>query len=198
MRHTFLLLLTCASLVLSWGCTGNRHHAYMAQRTVERDPDRANALAREAGALIESKPDEAERLLREALRLDLYCGLAHNNLGVVLLEREAYYEAAAEFEWARKLMPGQPGPRVNLAITLEQSGFTEDATQELRTAREISPASLEVASALAWMQLRHGRDDPETHDLLKLISLRSPSQSWRDWARLQLKPSGSTERLRRP
>lgn len=198
MRHTFFLLLTCALLLLIGGCMGDRHHAYMAQRSVERDPDRANALAREAGALFESKPNEAERLLREALRLDLYCGLAHNNLGVVLLEREAYYEAAAEFEWARKLMPGQPGPRVNLAITLERAGFLEDATQELRTAREISPGSLEVASALAWMQLRHGRDDPQTHDLLRLISLRSPSQSWREWARLQLKPSGTAERLGRP
>jgi hypothetical protein len=50
----------------------------------------------------------------EALSADLFFGLAHNNLGVLYLKEDKLYEAANEFEWARKLMPGHPDPRMNL------------------------------------------------------------------------------------
>lgn len=57
---------------------------------------------------------KAERLFRSALAADPYCGPAHNDLGVVYLKGGQLYEAAAEFDWARKLMPGHPDPRLNL------------------------------------------------------------------------------------
>ena len=44
------------------------------------------------------------------------------------VEEAGLYDAAAEFEWARKLMPGHPDPRLNLAITLERAGREEGAT----------------------------------------------------------------------
>jgi Flp pilus assembly protein TadD len=54
---------------------------------------------------MDSEPEKAERLLREALTADLWHGPAHNDLGVIHLRRNELYEAASEFEWARKLMP---------------------------------------------------------------------------------------------
>lgn len=148
-------------------------------------------LTRQAADLIESDPSHAERLLREALALDLYCGPAHNNLGVILLSRDDLYSAAAEFEWARKLMPGQDDPRVNLAITLERAGFVDDAIDELVSARETSKHSVEIAQPLALMQLRYDRVGPETPDLLRLIATRSPLPSWREWAIDELKRESS-------
>ncbi len=40
----------------------------------------------------------------------------------MFLGQRKLYEAANEFEWAKKLLPGHPDPRVNLARTLEEAG----------------------------------------------------------------------------
>ena len=96
-----------------------------------RDTARAEELAREAADLVVSEPERAEAMLRDALAADLFHGPAHNNLGVIHLKRGELYEAAHEFEWARKLMPGHPDPRFNLAMTLELAGRSDDAVREL-------------------------------------------------------------------
>jgi len=90
----------------------------------------------ETAETVHDQSDRAEDLLRQALVADLVYGPAHNNLGVVYLERGDLYAAANEFEWARKLMPGHPDPRTNLALTLERAG------QEYRALARYDPALL--------------------------------------------------------
>ena len=53
------------------------------------------------------------------------CGT--EEIGVIYLDRGEHYEAASELEWARKLLPGHPDPRVNLALLYERAGRTPDA-----------------------------------------------------------------------
>ena len=93
---------------------------------------RAQELSSRAADLVESDPEAAERMLREALGADLFFGPAHNNLGVLYLREGKLYEAAGEFEWARKLVPGHPDPRMNLALTLEQAGQVDEAIRTYR------------------------------------------------------------------
>ena len=126
---------------------------------------------------------KAESLLREALNADLYFGPAHNNLGVIFLHRDELYEAAAEFEWARKLMPGHPDPRVNLAFTLESAGRIDDAIATYRTALEVLPDDIAAMQGLARAQVRTGRRDEQTARLLSEIAMRGESAAWRSWAR---------------
>lgn len=92
-----------------------------------RDTVKAERLTKEAADLMTGDAAEAEELLHQALAADLFFGPAHNNLGVLFLQRGELYEAAHEFEWARKLMPGHPDPRFNLAMTLERAGQVEEA-----------------------------------------------------------------------
>jgi Flp pilus assembly protein TadD len=82
-------------------------------RELYRNSLKARELTEKAAEIVTSDPEKAERLLREALTADVYHGPAHNNLGVVYLKQGELYEAAHEFEWARKLMPGHPDPRMN-------------------------------------------------------------------------------------
>ena len=96
-----------------------------------RQTAEAEVLTKQAAEIIETDPERAEQLLREALTHDLFFGPAHNNLGVLHLKRGKLYEAAGEFEWARKLMPGHPDPRVNLALTLERAGTIGRGHREL-------------------------------------------------------------------
>ena len=132
------LLLALGAL----GCRATSPTAYTPPSEERRDTARAEALTREAADLITSDPARAEALLRNALAADIFHGPAHNNLGVVFLERGELYEAAHEFEWARKLMPGKADPRMNLALTLETAGRVEEALREYATAHEVDPDHL--------------------------------------------------------
>ncbi|MEM9372530.1 MAG: tetratricopeptide repeat protein [Planctomycetota bacterium] len=146
-----------------------------------RDPRLADQLTRRAVEATTSDPERAERLLRDALAADLYHGPAHNNLGVLLLDDGRLYEAANEFEWARKLMPGHPAPRVNLGIVLERGGSIDEAIEQFEAALLAVPEDLAASQALARCQLRYARTDSRTLDRLRLIAARAGPR-WRDWA----------------
>lgn len=150
-----------------------------------RDTARAQRLNHEAAPLIHSDPAKAEKLLREALTADLYFGPAHNNLGAIYVAQGRLYQAAGEFEWARKLMPGHPDPRLNLALVLEKAGRTDEALQTYATALEVYPGHIPTIQALARLQMRSGRTDDRTAEFLDEIALRGETEEWRTWARSQ-------------
>lgn len=192
-------LLLVSAFLLGWavalsGCSSARSSAgpYVPQRPSTRNVAKAEELNRKAADILHSDPDRAEQLLREALTADLYCGPAHNNLGVLYLSRGQLYEAAGEFEWSRKLLPGHPDPRLNLALTLERAGRIDEAIAGYHAALEVYPEHLPTLQALARCQMRYGRSDVDTPHLLKLITLRSDGK-WRQWAETQqfrLEPGG--------
>ena len=105
-------------------------------------------------------------------------------LGVIHLTQGRLYQAATEFEWARKLMPGHPDPRLNLALALERGGRITEALEAFDAALEVYPNHLPTVMALARCQVRHHRADDRTDDLLHDIALRG-DQEWRSWARSQ-------------
>ncbi len=168
------------------GCTMRGSSPYATPREADRDSLKAQQLTQRGAELIESDPKQAERLLREALTADLYHGPAHNNLGVLYLKQNELYEAANEFEWARKLMPGHPDPRMNLALTLERAGRIDEAMDTYATALEVYANHLPTIQALARLQLRNGRTDDRTRGFLEEIALRGETPQWRDWAHHQL------------
>ena len=187
LRRTLGSFLGLTLVVLALGCAARRATGpYNAPTEVMRNPLEAQRLTQQAADLMESDPARAEKLLREALTLDLYHGPAHNNLGVLHLERGELYEAANEFEWARKLMPGHPDPRLNLALTLERAGRIDEALAACDSALEVYPGHIATTQALARIQLRHRRTDDRTYDLLEEIAMRGETEQWREWARHRL------------
>lgn len=161
-----------------------------------RNPARAQEQNLAGADRIDDDLDAAERLLREALTHDLYCGPAHNNLGVVFLKRGQLYEAASEFEWARKLMPGHPDPRLNLGLTLERAVRTDEALAAYTAALEVYSDHLPSMQALVKLQVRAGREDERTERMLKEIALRSEDEGWREWAKEQLVRVGGAIRAK--
>lgn len=209
--------LLAVAAMFAGGCSSSHTHTrspYENNDGTVRDQAKAQQLTVEAAELIQTKPDKAEQMLIDALIADLYHGPAHNNLGVVYLGRGDLYNAANEFEWARKLMPGHPDPRMNLAITLERAGRTDEALDEYATALEVYPGHMPTMQAIARLRLREGRgivtgvstdssgsfnghssvtasasiadSTPSTRELLREIALRGETPQWRDWAQLQL------------
>lgn len=153
-----------------------------------RRPEEAQRLCDLATPLLSSDPAQAEHLLNQALVADLFHGPSHNNLGVLYLSSEPsrLYEAAQQFEWARKLMPGNPEPRVNLAMTLEQAGQAQDAMACYRSALESAPEHVPALQGLARLQIRSGSADHTTHRSLETIAVQGTNEHWREWARKQL------------
>ena len=179
---------------LSTGCGSSRASAYESVSATTRDTARAQELSQRAAAIIDDDPKKAEGLLREALGEDLFYGPAHNNLGVIYLKRGELYSAANEFEWARKLMPGHPDPRINLALTLEKAGQADDAAASYRAALEMAPLSVDAMTGLARLQIRTADTSGETVELLRKIEKSSDDAGLRSWARdqrLRLMPFGS-------
>jgi Tfp pilus assembly protein PilF len=159
---------------------------YTAPSEASRSTVLAERLTRQAVDLAKEDPARAEALLREALTADLFYGPAHNNLGVLYLGQDRLYEAANEFEWARKLMPGHPDPRLNLALTLERAGQFDKAIDTYQTALEVAPEHVPSQQALSRLLLYSNRDDEKLKGMLETIALRGESPAWREWAKDQL------------
>ena len=161
---------------------------YSTPSELDRNPELAQRLTTRAVDMLERDPAQAEQLLRDALAADLYHGPAHNNLGVIYLSRDQLYEAAQEFEWAKRLMPGHPDPRVNLAITLERAGRLDDALEVFESAYAVAPHDIGVIQGLARSRVRldrteeHPANRATMRELLDAIAVRGESDAWRQWA----------------
>ena len=158
--------------------------AYLPASEATRNPQEAQRLTAEAVPLMQSDPARAQLLLQQALTADLFHGPAHNNLGVLLLNASPpkLYEAAHEFEWAGKLMPGHPDPQHNLAMTLEAAARYDDAIASYRLALEARPGHLPSLQGLTSLQLRLEKTDDATAAALKTISMQGTTPEWREWA----------------
>ena len=170
-----------ASSCVSIGDSGSG--PYSTQEGARRETAKAERLTKKAAELLSEDPEQAEALLREALTADIFFGPAHNNLGVIHLGRGDLYEAANEFEWSRKLMPGHPDPRFNLAMTLEQAGQVDEALASYSSALEVYDGFLPAIQGLALLTVKSGRDDERMDGWLETIALRSEGEQWRNWAR---------------
>jgi tetratricopeptide (TPR) repeat protein len=184
MKPGLLVFLVFAALASS--CRSVSPSPYRTPDERSRCTVDAERLSREGAELAENDPAKAEVLFRDSLTKDLFYGPAHNNLGVLYLKQKRLYEAANEFEWAKKLMPGHPDPRVNLGLTLEMAGKIEDALASYGAALEVYPDYLPGIEGLASLTVRAGRKDERLPSWLDAIALRGETDAWKDWARLQL------------
>ena len=173
-----------ALLVTTGGCSSSAPAGpYSAADPENRDASLAEQLTREAVDCADADAEQSEELLREALTADLYHGPAHNNLGVLFFRQGRLYEAANEFEWARKLLPGHPDPRLNLALVLERAGHVAEAFSAFDAALEAAPEHMPTMQAYARLAVRDGRREERVASLLKTIALRGEDEPWRMWAR---------------
>jgi len=185
MNALCLMMSTLCLLPALTGCAhAPRRHAAASESI--RDPRAAERLHQKATVLMASDPAEAEKLLREAIAADIFHGPAHNNLGTLLLARGELYEAATNFEAARKLMPGHPDPRLNLALTYEKAARYDDAIAMYNAALEVSPGHAPTVEALTRLEVTSSRTTPETTTRLRTIALEGSSEQWREWAKRQL------------
>jgi len=175
-----------AAITLLAGCASSSNGPYRTPSADTRNTVEAQRLNRlGSDRLDDGDLDRAEQLLGESIQQDLWYGPAHNNLGVVHLKRGDLYEAAHEFESARKLMPGHPDPRMNLGLTLEKASRVDEAITAYAAALEAYSDHLPAMQALARLQVSAGKEDERTAGLLREIALRG-DPAWQAWATRRL------------
>lgn len=179
-----LLTLTCLGTVTGCAASGSRGQSYQPRTTEARDRVLAEKLCDEAETLLSTDPVKAEELLLAALDADVFSGRAHNNVGVLYLDQGRLYDAATAFEAARRLLPENPDPRLNLGLTLERAGRVDEAIDAFEMAHNLNPHHFGALQALARAQLRYGRADDRTPNMLAEIALRG-DDAWRSWAVMQ-------------
>jgi len=169
-------------LALLAACSATSVGPYTTLTEETRSTTEAEQLNRRAADLITSDPGRAESLLRDALTKDIYFGPAHNNLGVLYLKAGKLYEAANELEWARKLLPGNPDPRINLGLVLERAGRTEEALKAYEAALEVTPECIAATQGAASLVIRSRWNDRRLASWLGYIATRGEPEAWRRWA----------------
>ena len=75
---------------------------------------------------------------------------------------------------------------MNLALTLEKAGRTDEAITQYRRALEVHPGHRPTVQALTRLEVRAGRIDDQTLRRLDTLSLEGVDPYWRRWAREQL------------
>jgi tetratricopeptide (TPR) repeat protein len=101
----------------------------------------------------------SETLFRQALRVDPLNWVAHNNLGVLLVERGDTAEGITYLRAALDIFPGNEEARYTLAVALEGQGAIQPAIAEYQRLLEGSPGHPLAHNNLGSLLARTGRLD---------------------------------------
>ena len=143
--------------------------------------------------LNDDQAEEAEKTLKAALSADLFFGPAHNNLGTLYHRQEQYYQAAWEFQYAVRLMPGKAEPKNNLGMVFEAVGRLDESAKWYEEALAIEPDNVEITGNLARVMIQTDRRSNKIRKLLSDIVMKDHRSEWVAWAREQLTLIGQPE-----
>jgi predicted Zn-dependent protease len=74
---------------------------------------------------------------------------------------------------------------MNLALTLEQAGKSDEAIQTYKTALEVWPGHIGTVQALARLEVTSGKRSEELPGWLDQIAMQGETERWRAWAKRQ-------------
>ncbi|MBE7456589.1 MAG: tetratricopeptide repeat protein [Planctomycetia bacterium] len=182
-RHEVVILFSLISVV---GCRAPQARQGYQTSGWSSQPDASAAELNRRGVRRAEAGDfdGAEEAFRAALAVSPGLASAHNNLGLVLVERRALYEAALEFKMASRLAPEAVEPYMNLARLYESVGWLKESAASYRLALSCDPENVPAMGRLASVLIRSGRDI-EAGPLLSSVAAAAntrESLEWRAWA----------------
>lgn len=173
----FVLLLTLGA------CASGRRAQTTLENTVpSRDRAAAMRVALQAQSSARSgEHDDAIRLYNEALVHDDRLAFAWNNLGLSLMELNAYDRAVYAFTRAADLDPADPRPMSNAGIAYHQRGFDREALRHFEYALERDPNWLEALRGAGRAGQRLRLADNRALERTRHAILVEPDRQWRDF-----------------
>jgi Flp pilus assembly protein TadD len=101
----------------------------------------------------------AETLYRTIVTRNDNCWLAHNNLGLLLMNRGRTDEAMAHYRQALEINPTYGDAHYNLGLLLEKTGRTDEAMVYYQKALELDPNYAQAHNNLGLLLMKMGRTD---------------------------------------
>jgi tetratricopeptide (TPR) repeat protein len=86
-------------------------------------------------------------------------GLAHYNLGLVLVKEKKIEQAIASFQRAKQLSPNAPEPSFHLGLAYLQQGKIEEAEKAFENAIELNPNYAEAQYNLGTILFDRGNNE---------------------------------------
>jgi Flp pilus assembly protein TadD len=114
---------------------------------------------------------DSESLYRHAIEVTENNYLAHNNLGIVLMEKGQTDEAISQYREAIQLEPGFVYAHNNLGRALDQKGQTDEAISQFQEAIRLAPDDADAHNKLGVALNEEGRNDEAISQFQEAIRL---------------------------
>jgi tetratricopeptide (TPR) repeat protein len=102
---------------------------------------------------------DSETLYQTTIARNPDCSMAHNNLGVVLLNKGQWDEAIAHFERSLDIQPNEADAYYNLGLAYSRKGLTAEALVNFQKALDIQPDYAEAHDSLGKALVQQGQLD---------------------------------------
>jgi Flp pilus assembly protein TadD len=118
---------------------------------------------------------DVETLYRVTLARNPDCWLFHNNLGILLRDRQRFDEAVTEFRHALTIRPKYANAHTNLADAMGALGQIEEAMAEYQKALEIKPEDVGAHTNYGYILTTLGRLDEAMAQYRKALEIKPAS-----------------------
>jgi tetratricopeptide (TPR) repeat protein len=163
------------------GCAAQRNKGPVVVRdTAPQQIAEAQRLAEQAlKAQKAAKSEEAIGLYRQSLDRSQDLPLVWNNLGLLLMERGDYLDAADAFQSAAVLIPSDPRPYYNVGLVYEAQHWYQDALNYFVKALERDPRYLPALRGAVAMGQQQVVTDQAALDRVHTAMLLEKDPLWR-------------------
>lgn len=158
----------CSNVPLGAGPTANERFAEARELSLRAQK------AQRAG-----KTDQAIDLYRRALDLQPNMRGVWNNLGNLLIEKQAYLDAVEALKREADLSPDDPRPYSNLGLAYYRAGWAEESLRYHELALERDPYCSDSLRGVALAAQRINRADDKTAEILRRGLMVESDPQWR-------------------
>ncbi len=141
---------------------------------------------------------DAETLYRATLRKNPSCWMAHNNLGILLAERDQKDEALVHFQKALEFNPQYGDAHYNLGSLLAMNGQTDKAIFHYRKALEYNTDHLDAHYNLGLLLAMSGQTDEAIVQYRKALEINPNDSDARNNLRILTEKTETFEHAKQP
>ncbi|MFT6389510.1 MAG: hypothetical protein ACJAUP_002903 [Cellvibrionaceae bacterium] len=151
--------------------------AYQSALRLTPQDDTVKTRLAAALQLQKTKIDKAIALYKDVVNNQPFSADAHYNLGTAFKRKHQFIEAIAAYRKSVEFSPNDSELRLNLSNLLFETGYFEDAADELATSNKLKPNNPTVLYQLSYVNKRLKRPQAALEAAEQLVTMQPSSQA---------------------